>query len=172
MDIRNRKKEYTNFNKNLKQAREKRGFSIAEFAESLGIPKNTYIAYENQNREPSYYLLCKIAERLNVTIDELLSYEKNPLGWVESELKPVLENTNYSIIRYNSEEIVIGCNCVVYADDDGEHYALEPFKRFKLEELKKIFFDIKSAVEAGNKKTLSKMLTLEFLRYLFAAKKY
>lgn len=80
MNTRNRKKEYTPFNKNLKKFREASGVSIGDFADSLGLSRNTYIAYENQNREPSYAVLIKIADALHVSIDTLLGYEVDILG--------------------------------------------------------------------------------------------
>lgn len=74
-----RKKEYTEFNKNLKKLREQTGYSINEFAQLLDLPRNTYIAYENQNREPSFSVLLKMAQTLQVTTDELLGYQLNEL---------------------------------------------------------------------------------------------
>ncbi len=62
------------FQKRLKYYREKRGYSSAkEFAKKIGIPYSSYMAYENKNREPKYDILIKIANTLNVTIDELLN---------------------------------------------------------------------------------------------------
>lgn len=66
------KKEYTKFNENLKFFREKNGYTAKELAKLIGIPNNTYTAYETKNREPSFAVLIKIANALNITIDELL----------------------------------------------------------------------------------------------------
>lgn len=66
------KKKYTCFNENLKYFREKNGYTAKELAKLIGIPNNTYTAYETKNREPSFAVLIKIANALNVTIDELL----------------------------------------------------------------------------------------------------
>lgn len=74
-----RKKEYTEFNKNLKKLREQTGYSINEFAQLLDLPRNTYIAYENQNREPSFSILLKMAQTLHVTTDELLGNNQTEL---------------------------------------------------------------------------------------------
>ena len=66
------KKKHTCFDKNLKYFREKNGYTAKELSQLIGIPNNTYTAYETKNREPSFAVLIKIANALNVTIDELL----------------------------------------------------------------------------------------------------
>lgn len=73
------KKEYTAFNKNLKTYREKTGISATEFAKLLGISKNTYMPYETQNREPSFAILIKIANLLNISVDELIGNKMTEL---------------------------------------------------------------------------------------------
>ncbi|WP_276691198.1 YopX family protein [Acidaminococcus massiliensis] len=61
------------FSKSLKYYRRKAGFSSAkEFATRLGLSYSTYVAYENTDREPRFDVLIKIADILNVSIDELL----------------------------------------------------------------------------------------------------
>lgn len=65
-----------NFRENLKKYRELAGYdSAAKFAEAVGIRYPTYIAYENRDREPKYEILCKIADALNVSTDQLLGHE-------------------------------------------------------------------------------------------------
>lgn len=66
------KKKRTCFNKNLKYFRISRGLKGMELAQLIGIPYQTYNGYETKNREPSFAVLIKIANALNVTIDELL----------------------------------------------------------------------------------------------------
>lgn len=73
------KKEYTKFNENLKYFREKNGYTAKELSQLIGIPNNTYTAYETKNREPSFAVLIKIANALNVTIDELLDNKQSEL---------------------------------------------------------------------------------------------
>lgn len=74
------------FQENLRYYREKAGYKQAkEFAQMLSLPYNTYIAYENQGREPKFNVLCKIADLLNVSTDELLGRENNILGMNEDE---------------------------------------------------------------------------------------
>lgn len=61
------------FQENLKYYREKAGYKSAkEFANTLGIPPNTYVGYEVRGREPKFDTLCKIADLLEVSTDDLL----------------------------------------------------------------------------------------------------
>lgn len=73
------KKEYTAFNQNLKKMREQKGYAADEFASLIGMGYSTYIAYENKDREPSFAILIKMANVLNVTTDELLGNEQTEL---------------------------------------------------------------------------------------------
>ncbi len=69
------------FQENLKFYREKAGYKTAkEFADILNLPYNTYAGYESKNREPKFETLCKIADLLKVSTDELLGRENNILG--------------------------------------------------------------------------------------------
>lgn len=66
------------FQENLKYYREKSGYKSAkEFANTLGIPPNTYVGYEVRGREPKFDTLCKIADLLQVSTDDLLGREDN-----------------------------------------------------------------------------------------------
>lgn len=61
------------FSDNLKRYRIAAGFTTAkEFAQALEFPYSTYLNYEMKDSEPRYALLCKIADLLDVTTDELL----------------------------------------------------------------------------------------------------
>ena len=65
---------------NLKQVREKKGISQKEFAKLCNIPLSTYNQYENNKREPDLESLTLIANKLNVTVDEILGRNKIPQG--------------------------------------------------------------------------------------------
>lgn len=61
------------FQENLRYYREQAGYKTAkEFADILNIPYNTYTAYENQKREPKLEMLIKIADLLNISLDDLV----------------------------------------------------------------------------------------------------
>lgn len=66
------------FNENLKTARERRGLSQKDIAESIGVAKSTYSLYESGNREPNVQTIKKIADVLNVSADELLGIDDEP----------------------------------------------------------------------------------------------
>lgn len=67
------------FNENLKIARERKGISQKDMAESIGVAKSTYSLYESGNREPNVQTIKKIADVLNVSADELLGLNEEPL---------------------------------------------------------------------------------------------
>jgi len=67
------------FNENLKIARERRRISQKDMAESIGVAKSTYSLYESGNREPNVQTIKKIADVLNVSADELLGINEEPL---------------------------------------------------------------------------------------------
>ncbi len=74
------------FQENLKYYRERAGYKSAkEFANTLGIPPNTYVGYEVRGREPKFDTLCKIADLLEVSTDDLLGRTSNILGNNEDE---------------------------------------------------------------------------------------
>ena len=56
----------------IKRIRIDKKMSQKSVAEQLGIPYSTYSNYENNNREPNYDTLKRIADILNVTIPYLL----------------------------------------------------------------------------------------------------
>lgn len=69
------------FQENLRYYREKAGYKQAkDFAKVLDVPYPTYVGYESQGREPKYETLCKIADLLQVSTDDLLGRTTNILG--------------------------------------------------------------------------------------------
>ena len=66
------------FNENLKTARERKGLSQKDIAESIGVAKSTYSLYESGNREPNVQTIKKIADILSVSADELLGIDDEP----------------------------------------------------------------------------------------------
>lgn len=63
------------FNVNLKKYRKEKGLTATQFAELLGIKYLTYRNYEGGSTEPKYETLIKIADLLDVSLDELLGRE-------------------------------------------------------------------------------------------------
>ena len=79
--IKKKGSEIMGFQENLRYYREKAGYKQAkDFAEALNIPYSTYTGYEVRNREPKYETLCKIADILQVSTDDLLGRTTNIIG--------------------------------------------------------------------------------------------
>ena len=92
------------FQENLRLYRERAGYAQAkEFATFLGIKYTTYIAYENQGKEPKYDTLRRIAEALNVSIDTLLGF--SGVDRFE-EYRQLLERSGCFVTESDAEIIV------------------------------------------------------------------
>lgn len=91
-----------NLDKNLRYYREQAGYKTAkEFADILNIPYNTYTAYENQKREPKLEMLIKIADLLNVSLDNLVGRTTNILGINDTDL---LKNKIVDIFKHSNDK--------------------------------------------------------------------
>jgi transcriptional regulator with XRE-family HTH domain len=64
--------EYIQIGSKIKAIRTERGLKQRQVATDLNIPYSTYSNYENNNREPSLYIITQIAKYFDVTIDELI----------------------------------------------------------------------------------------------------
>lgn len=60
------------FGNNLRVARERAELSQREVAERVGISQGVYAQYETAAKAPNINLAAKIADTLNVTLDELV----------------------------------------------------------------------------------------------------
>lgn len=56
----------------LKLYRRMNGLTQEQVADYLGIPKKTYQNYEREVRDPDSDVLCALADRYGITLDELL----------------------------------------------------------------------------------------------------
>lgn len=63
---------------NIKSARESKGLTQQECADTFGIKLRAWQTYEQGVSEPKYELLCKIADTFGVTTDYLLGREPQP----------------------------------------------------------------------------------------------
>lgn len=81
------------FNERLKQARLKANLSKASFAKRLGLIYTTYDNYERGTVEPKVSTLIKIADILDVSLDELLGRSKiNEDEQLKKELNVLLSS--------------------------------------------------------------------------------
>lgn len=60
------------FGKRLNLARKKRGLTAQKMADILGVALRSYRFYESDYRQPSFDILIKIADTLDVSTDYLL----------------------------------------------------------------------------------------------------
>ena len=63
---------------NLKALRKSRNLSQEAFAESIGIPTNTYGNYEKGTREPPASFWLAVADKYRVSIDYLMGHTDDP----------------------------------------------------------------------------------------------
>ena len=67
----------------LKKLRKERHISQQEVAHCLGITVSAYGNYELGQRNPSYEILCKMADYFNVTVDYLLGHDNSPTSKIQ-----------------------------------------------------------------------------------------
>lgn len=107
--------------KKLKEIREKTGLNQKEFANVCGIPSTTYNQYENGKREPDVQTLELLANKLNVSIDEIFGREeKTKKGY----RIPVFGNVAAGIPISAIEDIVDYEEISENDFDGGEYFGL------------------------------------------------
>lgn len=85
------------FSENLRRYREQAGFKSAkEFADLIGVQYSTYVNYENSDREPRFDIVSKIAKALNISIDQLMGFEK-PEDKIQ-RYRQKLQNLGFSVL--------------------------------------------------------------------------
>lgn len=134
------------FQENLRHFRGKAGYTAKEFAAKLGLKYSTYAAYENQGSEPKYDMLCKIADALNTSTDDLLGREdgdpyeycKNLIKSFEYEYMNVEEKSNDVICVSDS----CGEMCQFQSKKAFVDHVLAWEKSFSLDENYKIYFNL------------------------------
>lgn len=67
--------EVYDFGLRLRQLREDRGLSMKDFAEKLGISKNSVFRYEHNLQDPSVARVKKMATILHTSLDYLLGFD-------------------------------------------------------------------------------------------------
>ncbi|WP_051533472.1 helix-turn-helix domain-containing protein [Anaerovibrio sp. RM50] len=91
-------KDRFNFGKNLKEVRHKKYTTQKDFADVLGLNNTTYSQYENNKRQPDYRTLVEIAEKLDTTVDYLLTGREH--DFYERKIRRLLD-----VAVYDTEQI-------------------------------------------------------------------
>lgn len=81
---------------NLKQLRERAGLSQAELGNLVGLKQTTISQYENRTRQPNLDLTQKIADVLEVSLDELVRPLENRVESNEEDLGYTIANLRKS----------------------------------------------------------------------------
>ena len=101
------------FNENLKSIREQRGMTQKELAALLGMSMASVTAYEQAQKKPSFDVLLTIAEKLNVSLDELCGFEIKPRTWSDFARR---------IVALDLKEPSDGC--IEFKSLSGDTYAI------------------------------------------------
>ncbi|QTL52594.1 helix-turn-helix transcriptional regulator [Priestia aryabhattai] len=64
-------------NNNIKKLREERGLSQKKLAEKCRVSRQTINAIENNKYDPTLELAFRLANLLNVTVDDLFIYRRS-----------------------------------------------------------------------------------------------
>lgn len=64
------------FGKRLREVRKSKKLTQKELADILGIKRNTYSDWENGKTEPSFEILVKLPDLLEVSLDWLFGRDK------------------------------------------------------------------------------------------------
>ena len=82
----------------IREARKNLGLSQDALAQKLGVSKVTVCWYENGDRIPSLEHFLKLADVLNLTLDELTSREVNVIAEDEEDYSVKLSKRDLEII--------------------------------------------------------------------------
>lgn len=66
------------FGERLKLLRKKKGLTIEELAEKIGLGRSTYAGYETEKRKPQLETIIKLADFHNTSTDYILGLTDNP----------------------------------------------------------------------------------------------
>lgn len=114
------------FAENLRQAREKKGYTQQDVSKLMGIDKSTYCGYETGKRQPDVPKLKKIANILGTSVDELLGIDGNlptdASPYHPTHRIPILGRISAGLPLYAEEQI----EGYTYTDLNGgaEYFAL------------------------------------------------
>lgn len=125
-DKEKREKQVTNFAPNLRKYRQESPYTMKEIAEMLdGLPYPTYRNYENGKAEAPYFILCKLADIFNITVDELIGHPASEFN----RMKEFYRNAGYDVKEGTDGKITVvqadntagqsSADSTVYSNTDG-----------------------------------------------------
>ncbi len=82
------------FRKKMSELRKKTGMTQIEFAKFVGVSSSSIGLYETGERIPDAEILCRIAEKCNVSADYLLGLQKEPV--LNEDIKAIHKYTGLS----------------------------------------------------------------------------
>lgn len=101
----------------IKQKRIEKGLSQKEMASYLGIPVSTYSNYENNYREPKAEIIKKIADKLEISVKELLNNEDASRKFIKNYVLGEFEN-EFSGVLGAINLLMKSLGCFIEAQDD------------------------------------------------------
>lgn len=90
----NTKNNIHTFGINLKTIREKKGYTQTKLAEISGVSRRAIVHYENHAKKPAFDKVKKLAEALEISIDELFGIANSPV-----KNKKKNEDLSYKIMK-------------------------------------------------------------------------
>ena len=90
----------------IKDLRNARRMTQAEFAERINVTKSTVSAYENGTRFPSYDVLIRIARLFKVSTDNLLGYSENSVVDVTGLTRKQINVIQDVVITYKRHNLL------------------------------------------------------------------
>lgn len=102
----------------LREARNRKGLTLKQVGDLLGISESTLSQYENGKREASYETILKLGELYDCSVDYLLRGNQN-----ESEISQDMAENIYFRLAKEAEESGI--------DPDDIRMAIDMVKRIK-----------------------------------------
>lgn len=90
----------------IKDLRNARRMTQAEFAERINVTKSTVSAYENGTRFPSYDVLIRIARLFKVSTDNLLGYSEKSVVDVTGLTRKQINVIQDVVITYKRHNLV------------------------------------------------------------------
>lgn len=123
----------------IKEIRTKKNMSQEDLADKIGIDQVMISKYETKKTEPSLKRLVQIAQELNVTLDQLVEYDKIHSMYSQKMLNIMRDGWKYEesllIIEYKKSEYPI------FVDYNELDKAINLIKETTQEEVEKVLLE-------------------------------